>query len=336
MLRYVRSPGDFVFAELPMSAEKAPRKPRPNSEASRQRAAAARAAKKAAAQAAGIDAAMSMAEQLLNEGLGSLTPPKTFRLREKCRALADSHLPGVCSELLSIMRDLPLGFGALSLFYARCGRAKEYFGKKTQDPSVFDAELESFCGRAWKLAELAELGGFLENARLIQLYFESTDNEVTRAREETGYWISLDSGEIYVTQNLRPYHALGRTRQERPCHSVLNARRLYHYPSGNRVRWDSYTLSQPSEEDYAALLSFAESSVPRGRFASLLAAKAFFADDNGNAWLSCADGGYIELTAKPRPQERHKAVFTLLSVNAGNRIVGRPLALAAEDGITRL
>ncbi|MDR0248535.1 MAG: SWIM zinc finger family protein [Oscillospiraceae bacterium] len=335
MLSYAADAGGFTLADEPAYATNRREKLRGHETPKPRKTNMARAAKKAALQAMGLKTAMDIAEALIGGGLGAVTQKRVYELRERCRYLAGCYLPGICAELLAILQNHAAAYDTLPEFYAQCTKARAYFLEKAENPLVINAELETYCGFAWRLSELKQLGFYSENARLMQYYFEVRDNEASREIEETGYWFELNTGEMFITQNKRPYRALRYTREESPCHGVVSVPCLYRYPLRSRVRWESYTLSQPAAADYALLLSRAGDTVDTSGDVAYLRIGALSESEDGNVWLTCGDGRLIRLASAAFARKEHTALFAKLIPDAENRIMALPLAYVCESGITR-
>lgn len=114
-------------------------------------------------------------------------------------------------------------------------------------------------GHVWKITELESPGGVCD-ASLIQLNFSSTENLIYRRVEENGVWLDLNSGEIYLTKNYRPFKALRFIPEGDSEYSVLDCGGLVKYPgSGNRrIRWKSEIKKDVSSGVILQILSLAK------------------------------------------------------------------------------
>ena len=52
------------------------------------------------------------------------------------------------------------------------------------------------------------IGAFRENAKLVQLSFGVSLDEAKKEYVERGWWLDVDTGDIFQTLNLRPLKAL--------------------------------------------------------------------------------------------------------------------------------
>lgn len=321
----------------------------------------------------GLSIALGLAESIVREGLGTLSVKRLNELRTQCRALGNCHLPGVQVQFTRILRLLSDGltedaprraaFTELAVFAMLCRRALTYFEQKKSSAAELDAELESWCGRVWYLTELEEMGLCLENTRLIQLAFTSIDNPDSGMLEDTGYWVRFDATSaedaLCLTQTLRPREALARVREDDSCFGVASVPKLYRYPAGLRVRWDEFSLCDPTPGDFETLLALSEPLAPavkrlRRNLQSLCAPRvlpamirlgALETDGSNGFWLRDTEGALLPLDDAPDApasllplalDASHKAVFLLLTARPDGQIAGQCLSLLSPDGVTRL
>ena len=80
---------------------------------------------------------------------------------------------------------------------------------------------------------------------------------------DEGYWIDLDTGDIFRTDNIRPYKAMKYIRTEDAKFDLYVAKELYLYPGGmnRRVRWEEAESFTAEAKDYAQALSKAETTI---------------------------------------------------------------------------
>lgn len=367
LLAYAEEPGKFSDSPMPTECPSQPRTAKPQ----RRAASPVRSeAQKNALRLDGLNLALRMAEGLVWEGLGALTGKRLHELRTQSRALGNYYLPGVQTAFSRILRLLSEGlthdasrraaFEELAFFSFLCRRAQTYFGQTPVGSGITDAALETWCGRVWHLKELEDLGLCVYDARLLQLAFFSIDNPDSGVLEDTGYWAVLgETDALCLTQTLRPREALAHVREEDSCFGIIHVPKLYRYPTGLRARWDGFSLTEPTPEDFETLLSLSESLSPALRrfrrslqdpyeprvMPSIIRLGALETDTEGGFWLRDTDGACLKLTDAPDApacllplalDESHNAVFVLLSEHPDGFIVGQALSLLSPDSVTRL
>ncbi|MDR1900973.1 MAG: hypothetical protein LBQ88_01640 [Treponema sp.] len=131
------------------------------------------------------------------------------------------------------------------------GDAAETDTAKAVREARLHSSIEEQMGYVWKLAELLEEGFFVKDAELMQVGFEVIEDEASRQFIDEGIWICLTNGQIYRTQNLRPFKALKHIHADDSLFSFLRIGMLYVYPGDNpsRVRWDACEYRTLSAED---------------------------------------------------------------------------------------
>ena len=114
-------------------------------------------------------------------------------------------------------------------------------------------------GHVWKYKELLQMGQSFDG-RLMQFYFYVNENLVAERLEEVSYWVELSSGEIYQKVNYRPFKALRHIPEDDTVFEVFEAKGIVKYPGDvtPRIRWESFTLSECSPEDFQSILNHAE------------------------------------------------------------------------------
>ncbi|GHU03608.1 hypothetical protein FACS1894205_0430 [Alphaproteobacteria bacterium] len=337
--------------------------------------------KKTEAQLDGLSIAETALHSLIRDGFGAITPKAVDGLEKRLKQLGDAYLPGVQREFRALLNGLKEDEGSdREVFYSeafnravRLGlllrRGKDALQQKQGDPACCAPEVlevETLLGHAWQLSELDGLGLVEKDARLMQLAFTSFDDEAALSFEDLGLWASLSDGAIIRTRNIRPYKAAKHIAAADSIFGLLHTPVLYRYPGSAfpRARWDSFTLSDPSPEDYARLLSFAAPDLAgairqaREVLKNPLAESAPFAllrfDDigifEGRVLLRAPSGQKIEMIDSPDAiWPPSMAVLKGISLSAFKAAFGRfnwrpgeetitfsPLSLIGEGSVFRL
>ena len=83
---------------------------------------------------------------------------------------------------------------------------------------------------------------------LVQLAFHSYDDVARKEYVDTGVWMNLGTGRIYLTQTFRPYQAARHIKSDDSFSQVAQIKELCVYPGdvNPRVRWDGM-LARPIE-----------------------------------------------------------------------------------------
>ena len=246
--------------------EKAPAKPNKSA-----------AAKKLKKQREGLELAEKFVHELLGNGIGSLNKAACNQYAELAKQLGDYYLP----EPQAIMNDIILAVRGLSsepddketkkvlALCVRLGSAvkksRDYIDSKLESGEVLpeDNILYEEMGGVWKLSQLKELGLYRENTALLQLSFAQTEEVSRKTFVDEGYWIDLDTGDIFRTDNIRPYKAMKYIRTEDAKFNLYVTKELYLYPGGmnRRVRWEEAESFTAEAKDYAQALSKAETTI---------------------------------------------------------------------------
>ena len=231
--------------------------------------------KKVASQLEGLALCGKLLGEIATDGMASISPQKLKDLQEQSVKLGDYYIPGIQKEFRALLACFE-GMGADPEAAYDAGMAqmlelglllkkgREYLEKKAEDPALnldIKSGIEAQLGHAWQLSELAALGLCRKSARLLQLSFFCHDNQAAMQHEDTGLWLGLDDGTVYLRQNFRPYRASRHILQEDTKEGVLPVEMLYVYPGGlnPRMRWEGAALSEAaSPADFAKALSLAK------------------------------------------------------------------------------
>ncbi len=232
------------------------------------------AAKKCSAQIEGIELSEKILHNIISAGLHSFDKKNEKIYREQVKGLGSYYIDGIeasfyelFSEITEASKEQHYGsaIDSVNYIYALLKKSKAYLEAKKNDYLAFpemtttslDAMLHSAIeeqiGYAWKLSELKERGLFKENAELLQVSFDSYDDSAKKQYVDEGCWIELESGNIYLTKNFRPYNALKYIKQEDSFFSLLTTSELSIYPGelNPRVRWERFDHRDVTKGDLA-------------------------------------------------------------------------------------
>lgn len=238
--------------------------------------------KKVDAQLTGIETAQKLLRDMVNTGLSSVDAKMRATLKTQIKDLGNYYIGGIQTAfnnlLLSIEEVKNEEYTAvvdnLNYLSALLKKATDYLKARKEDPEgtpELSSTIEEQIGYVWKLVELMQYGQYEENASLVQLSFNSYDNEARKEYVDEGVWLNLKTGKIYKTLNYRPYKAAKYIKEDNSVFSVLQLKDLYIYPGDTnpRIRWEADGASERplSQADLAAVKGFAS-----GQFAETIKA----------------------------------------------------------------
>lgn len=232
------------------------------------------AAKKLQKQLEGLDLAESFVKDMLTRGVYSTNSAAAEQYRDLSKQLGDHWLPGlqeIMDRIVASVQFLNDSPSDKSMRYitsllirlaATIKKSRQYITSKLETGDVLpeDNILYEELGGVWKLSQLQEAGLYKENSELIQLAFCESKNYNLTVETDIGFWLDLDSGEIYCTRNIRPLKASKYIKTENSANGTYNIPMLFRYPGGlnPRVRWESAEISAP---DYSRILERAGTSI---------------------------------------------------------------------------
>ena len=232
--------------------------------------------KKLAKQLDGLDMAEKMVDDLLTAGLGTLAGSSAQTYDKLAKDLGSCYLTGpqtaftrIALAVRTVQKEPDRAEGAyaeaLRILVALRSTIKKsrVFLQGKLDAGSFtpeDSVLFEALGGIWKLEDLRTIGSFREHVRLVQLSFDVSFDQAKKEYVERGWWVDLDSGDIFQTLNLRPMKALKYVKGEDSRFGVLEVPELYIYPGegDRRVRWESASARTLTEEEGAALPRLAQ------------------------------------------------------------------------------
>ena len=234
-------------------------------------------AKKLQKQREGLELADHFVKDIFSRGICSLNQASCEQYKSFAVQLGDYYLPEpqalvnqiiASAEMLSENPDDNETHAVIALcvrLAATIKKSMDYIDRKLESKEVMpeDNILYEEMGGVWKLSQLKELGLCRENCQLIQLAFTVANDEPHMSEIDLGYWMDLESGEIFCTKHICPYKALKRLKREDSAFERYAVSELYLYPGtlNRRVRWENAESCAVSEQDYAQILSKAEESI---------------------------------------------------------------------------
>lgn len=228
--------------------------------------------KKIDAQLIGIETAQKLLRDIVNTGLSSVDAKMRSTLKAQIKELGNYYIGGIQTAfnnlLLSIEEveneEYTEVVNNLNFLSALLKKATDYLKARKEDPEgtpELSSAIEEQIGYVWKLVELMQYGQYEENASLVQLSFNSYDNEARKEYVDEGVWLNLKTGKIYKTLNYRPYKAAKYIKEDNSVFSVLQLKDLYIYPGDQnpRIRWEAEgSVECPlQKEDLSTLKSWA-------------------------------------------------------------------------------
>ncbi len=228
--------------------------------------------KKIDAQLTGIETAQKLLRDIVTTGLSSVDAKMRTTLKGQIKDLGNYYIGGIQTAfnnlLLSIEEvedeEYTEVVNNLNYLSALLKKATEYLKARKEAPEgtpELSSAIEEQIGYVWKLVELMQYGQYEENANLVQLSFNSYDNEARKEYVDEGVWLNLKTGKIYKTMNYRPYKAAKYIKEDNSVFSVLQLKDLYIYPGDTnpRIRWeaDGSTDRPLQADDFATIKSWA-------------------------------------------------------------------------------
>lgn len=244
--------------------------------------------KKIEKQLEGLRMLKQLMDDLLSSGLGVMGDMSLKTYRNLSKQLGDYYLPGPLLHLNRLIleiqayqkdsdsRHYQAAVESLIRLHAIEKKATVYLQEKLasdameEDDNILYEEL----GGIWKISQLNDLGLKKEDARMVQLSFQVLYEEAGAEYIDRGYWIDVDSGEIFTTSNYRPVKALKYIKQEDSCFDLLKIPVLTRYPGeiNRRVRWEAaefekvtdsvrQEMMEAAKTDYAAVVKEAKKHI---------------------------------------------------------------------------
>lgn len=233
--------------------------------------------KKLKSQLEGLDLVDKVINELMTAGLGTIGGASLKTYQQLVKQMGDYYLPGpqrLCNQLLieieAFQKDndelhYDNAIDVLKKLWTLSKKSRQYIESKLENDTVEldDNMLYEELGGIWKLTELDAIGRGKKDISLAQLSFWITYDEAAKQYTDTGCWIDLNDGEIYMNYNYRPLKSLKYIKQEDSVFGAAEIPNAATYPGdGNlRIRWDGAQIRELNEEDYAKIRSFAFTSI---------------------------------------------------------------------------
>jgi enoyl-CoA hydratase/carnithine racemase len=234
-------------------------------------------AKKIQSQLDGIDLLEKLAQDVVRLGIGNMNAKTAHELEEQAKQLGNAYLPGAQTalrnytklfysdqgdELTSAGREAIYSeaLDQLGRLHALIGKGRAYLKTRLEDADLApetDSDIAAWLGHAWQLRELKEAGLVEENVELMQLAFNLHDDVARKEYVDTGIWMHLGNGRIYVTQTFRPYKAVKYIKSDDSFFQVAQIQELCVYPGdlNPRVRWEGMTARPIESRDLSRIRS---------------------------------------------------------------------------------
>ena len=256
----------------PESAEKTAKK-----KAAAKKTASAAKKKKFKKQLEGLEMCEKAVKELISAGLGTMGGASLSNYQALSKQFGDYYLLGIqrlfnrlIIEITEYQKDglevhYDNAIDTLEKLNSLIKKSRKYITEKIEndDPALDDTALYEELGGNWKLSELESIGKCVQNARMAQLAFWVIFDDARKEYIETGAWIELNSGMIYLTKNFRPLKSLKHIKADDSVFSAVKVPSMAVYPGeGNvRVRWDSADFEELTDDDFKKLRSYAATSV---------------------------------------------------------------------------
>ena len=233
--------------------------------------------KKLKKQLEGLELCEKAVKELMSAGLGTMGGASLSKYQELSKQFGDYYLIGIqrlfnrlIIEITEYQTDnlevhYDSAIDTLEKLNSLIRKSRKYITEKiaNDDPAADDTALYEELGGNWKLTELESIGKCVKNARMVQLAFWVILDDARKEYIETGAWIELNSGMIYLTKNFRPLKSLKHIKADDTVFGAVKIPSMAVYPGeGNvRVRWDSAEFDELTDDDFKKLRSLSSNSV---------------------------------------------------------------------------
>ena len=237
-------------------------------------------AKKIKAQLDGLDLLERLTQDLVRSGMGNTNAKTAIQIEEQAKQLANAYLPGAQSALHGYTKlflnhegrvDGDINSATRERIYSEAldqltrlnaivKQGRLYLSERLDNPEKLpetNTSIAAWLGHAWQLRDLKDAGLVRESVELIQLAFNSYDDIARREFVDTGIWMELETGDIQLTQNFRPYKAAKHIKSDDSFFKIAQVPELCVYPGelNRRVRWEAATQRNVELADLAKVRS---------------------------------------------------------------------------------
>lgn len=207
--------------------------------------------KKIDAQLQGIEVADKLLKNIVFSGLSSIDARSKKIITDQIKELGNYYINGIQTAFSNLILEIENveqenythAIDQINYIAALLKKSTDYLNKKKDEPTAapeMETAIEEQIGFVWKLADLQALGQYEEQVQLLQLSFNSYDNQARKEFVDEGQWMNLKDGKIYKTKNFRPYKAVKYIKADNSYFQILNIPEMYIYPGdmNPRIRWE--------------------------------------------------------------------------------------------------
>ncbi len=337
--------------------------------------------KKLKKQLEGLELVSKAVNDLMRTGLGAMGGTSLAEYKALSKQLGDYYLAGpqrLFNKLIIEITDYKEdnaeihydnAIDVLEKLRALIKRSSDYINKQIEsaDASPDDNVLYEELGGVWKLTELEALGRCKKDAHLTQLAFWVTKDDARAEFVDEGAWADLETGDISVTLNYRPFSKLKYVKADDTIFGAADVPLAVYYPGdGNpRIRWDGANIRDLTKDELKKLMSLAPDSaeteakavkkvlmgaMAQPMYIKLLAFEKIGRTDEGLT-LKTPKGDTVLLMDFPSMETTTDRIETLPDASllrdgallAGwwycpekRRVVVQPLSIVKDSGVIRL
>lgn len=135
------------------------------------------------------------------------------------------------------------GADLIAQLWATVRKGRDYLDEKLsgdESQAEADAVIEDVLGKSWQLTELKEKGYVKHNLTLLELAFETSDDDARQQRVETSHLLELTDGAIYQAIAYRPFKGMQFIPEQPSYSQPLRVAEAAVYPGflNRRIRWE--------------------------------------------------------------------------------------------------
>lgn len=207
--------------------------------------------KKIQQQLSGIELANQLLSQIIVNGIGTIEQRVLKIYQLQIKDLGNFYINGIQNAFADLILHLNQGEAEsitkivekINFLSALLKRATVYLNDKMSNPTQTvntDSEIEEQIGTIWKSIDLAQLNLIEKDTTIVQLAFFTYEDTARKEIIETGIWWSMQSQQIYLSKNYRPFKALQYVKEQNSIHGKLEVKELCINPgsANQRIRWE--------------------------------------------------------------------------------------------------